>query len=119
MGRTFSYINDKLIEELIASARRYVIYASPSISLSAARALVHLRQQNADLKTHIVLDVDAEPMRLGFGDPEGLPYLFEHGIEIRQAPGLRIGVIVIDDEAWVYAPTPEIILKQADETLSN
>ncbi|KXK03906.1 MAG: hypothetical protein UZ17_ACD001001003 [Acidobacteria bacterium OLB17] len=99
MERTFSYINDERIGELISSAKRYAIYAAPSISKSTAQALVSCCQQNSGLKTHIVLDVDAEPMRLGFGDREGLQFLFEHGVVIRKATGLRVGVIVVDDEA--------------------
>lgn len=117
MSKTFSYMNTDRLTERIASASRYVIYAAPSVAIEPAKALVD-RSRNA-VKLHVVLDVDAEPMRLGLGDPQGLPYLFDNGIEIHKAHGLRIGVLVVDDEAWVYSPTPEIILTQPDASLSN
>jgi hypothetical protein len=119
MGKTFSYINDQLIQDLISRAGRYIVYAAPSVSEPVAKAFVTVCTEKPGLRTHIVLDVDAEPMRLGFGDTKGLPYLFKHNVEIHTAPGLRVGVLVVDEEAWVYAPTAEIILKQPDGAFSN
>jgi hypothetical protein len=49
----------------------------------------------------------------------GLILLTKAGFEVRKAAGLRIGVLVIDDKAWVFSPTPEIIFDQPNEKTFN
>lgn len=119
MAQTFTHINDKKIVGIIRSTERYVILASPSVSIEVAKEIVEYRKRIPEGKLRIVLDVDAEPIRLGFGSPESINFLHENGVEIGKAAGLRIGVLVADENAWVFTPTPEIILNQPDETLSN
>lgn len=118
MARTFTFINDAKLVEILQSAQRYVIFAAPCISLPIAKEIIEFQRRSPG-KLRLILDVDAEPMRLGFGDPEGLPLLHDNGIEIGKGEGLRIGVLVVDGDAWVYSPTPEIILEQPDDKLSN
>src|SRR5438477_9760238 len=102
MSKTFSFINNDSLVEVISSAERYVIFAAPSISYSVAEAIVQRCHNKSDLRSRIVLDVDSDPMRLGFGEVDALTTLHHNGIEVRHAPGLRIGVVVVDDNAWVF-----------------
>ncbi len=119
MAKTFTHINDQRLVEIIRSTEKYLILASPSVSLDVAREIIEYRRRIPTAKLRIVLDVDAEPIRLGFGSPESIKLLHENSIDIGKAAGLRIGVLVADENAWVFTPTPEIILRQPDETLSN
>lgn len=108
-NRTFVSINQQVISDFISSAKRHLIFAAPGITSDSARAIVGL---GSDVSVRVIIDADAEAIRLGFGDEEGFRLLSEKGVEVRSAPGLRIGVLAADDRAWVYAPTPEIILEQ-------
>ena len=67
----------------------------------------------------VVIDSDSDAFLLGFGDPDGLYLLIDRGIDVRRATGLRIAVLVADDRAWVYSPTPEIIFEQPNQSVSN
>ena len=69
----------------------------------------------------IVIDPDQEPYRLGYGDREGLEALQQlardNQIGIRSQPGLRIGLLLVDDDVLVWSPTPQAVEGQrgADE----
>ncbi len=115
-SRTFVSINQRVMSDFISSAKRHLIFAAPGITSHSARAIVAL---GPDISVRVIIDADAEAIRLGFGDEEGLRLLSEKGVEVRSAPGLRIGVLAADDRAWVYAPTPEIILEQPKPNESN
>jgi hypothetical protein len=58
----------------------------------------------------IVLDADEETCRLGYCDAPSLEILSaaatKRGIAIRRQPGLRIGLLMADDEVLIWAPTP-------------
>ena len=64
---------------------------------------------------HIVLDVDAEVCRLGYGDKDfkGMGILQAaalcRGLTVNHHPGIRIGLLIADDLTLVYSPTPELI----------
>ncbi|HWP40213.1 MAG TPA: hypothetical protein VNL70_04760, partial [Tepidisphaeraceae bacterium] len=66
----------------------------------------------------VVLDCDDEVFRLGYGDIEAVQLLKASGVDVRQCPGLRVGLLVVDDRAWAFTPTalyvqPEV---HSDET---
>jgi hypothetical protein len=72
----------------------------------------------------IVIDADPEVCRLGYGTVEGLQALKDfaaaHMLPIRYQPGIRVGVLIADDQINVYSPTPLLIESpQADETRPN
>jgi hypothetical protein len=48
----------------------------------------------------------------------GIRLLEKAGVDIRQSPGLRVGVLVCDDHAWCFAPTALYLEEQphSDET---
>jgi hypothetical protein len=114
---TFTYLNNQKLSEIIGSARRHLIYAAPSVASSVADSLGVARNDNATVR--VVIDADPDAFRLGFGDPDGLALLIDRGIDVRRAAGLRIAVLVADDRAWVYSPTPEIIFEQPNQSVSN
>jgi hypothetical protein len=53
----------------------------------------------------VVLDCDDEVCRMGYGEIAAIQLLRQMGLGVRQSPGLRIGALICDDRAWVYAPT--------------
>jgi hypothetical protein len=61
----------------------------------------------------IVLDPDEEGYRLGFGDREGLQQLQklarDNHIGLRSQPGLRIGLLLADEDVLVWSPTPKAV----------
>ena len=107
--RTFATINEKVLSEIIASTRCRFVFAAPGIALAVAESVVRLKQEIENVCIEVVLDADAEVCRLGYGVFAALERLTEAGVMIRKAEGLRIGVVISDNKAWVYSPTPLVI----------
>ena len=117
--KTFTFINNEKLCDIVESARNHIIYAAPSISEAVAKSLCDFKEKNSDAALRVIIDADAEAFRLGFGEPAGLVLLTEKQIDVRRAEGLRIGVFVADEDAWVYSPTPEIIFTQPTFDINN
>jgi hypothetical protein len=116
---TFTFIGDEEIRNIIGSARESVIFAAPSLSAKIANAFRKNADLNKDISQRIIVDADAKALRHGFGELKGLKDVAEIGVDLRTAPGLRIGVLMVDNKAWVFSPTPEIIFDQPDEETFN
>ena len=118
-SKTFTFINNEELVHIVETARKHVVYAAPSVSKIVAQALCNFNDNNKDAALRVIIDSDPEAFRLGFGDQDGVKLLAEKQIDVRRAPGLRIAVLLADDKAWVYSPTPEIIFEQPTAAINN
>lgn len=123
---TLTTITTMRICELIAAADRRVVYAAPGIFLDTTHAIQNffLRHSQVSLDEQncfeIIIDSDPEVCRLGYGDIKALKLLTETlGLPIRKAEGLRIGVLIIDDAAWIYSPTPQAVEAEPETAKPN
>lgn len=116
-NRTFTSLSNERIAELIMAARKRVIYAAPNLTDRVAAQIVYC--EAFGIAVRVVIDAHAEALRLGFGEYDGIESLSKANVEIRNAPGLRIGVLIVDEKAWVFSPTPEIIFDQPDKETYN
>jgi hypothetical protein len=57
----------------------------------------------------VVLDVSEDVFRLGYGVIDALSMLREQNITVRDAPGLRISFVVVDDEGFIFAIPPLLV----------
>lgn len=117
--KTFTFINNERLCEIIESASRHIIYAAPSITESVARSLCKFAGRNTETALRVIVDADAEAFRLGFGEHAALNMLMGKEVDIRCSKGLRIATLIADKDAWVYAPTPEIIFEQPTAAINN
>jgi hypothetical protein len=110
---TFDIINDARLMELVRSARQKLIYVAPGVSAAVANALGQRFAQAGMIEVHVIVDVDPEVCRLGYGDLEALDLLKKmadaHQLFLRHQPGLRVGVVICDEQVIVYAPTPQLV----------
>jgi len=53
----------------------------------------------------VCLDFDEHVMRMGFGDLAAVKTLRDAGIAVRSTPGLRIGLVIVDDQGHIFTPT--------------
>ena len=65
----------------------------------------------------VVIDCDDEVLRLGYGNMKAIARLNNAGIPLRQSTGLRVGVLIVDDE-WLFTPTALYVQAEvhSDET---
>jgi hypothetical protein len=115
MDRTFTNADDVALCALIAKARERLVFVGPGIRPVVAEALTKAMELVPRERIHLVLDVDPEVCRLGYGDKDfkGMERLQEaaakHGLQVNHHPGIRIGLVIADDATLIYSPTPELI----------
>ena len=108
MTRNFTTATDDSVIELIRNARHRLAVIAPGVTTPVAEALASRMVDLSRLSLTIILDADAEVYRMGYGDAEALTIIRNASenamFDLREQPGIRIGVIISDDETMVYAP---------------
>lgn len=109
--------DDRQLVSLIDRATTRLLFVGPGVSKVVANALVGAWKRLGPRQVQVILDPDPEVMRLGYGSIEGLQILsdterFLRG-GLRAQPGIRIGLLVSDEVALVYSPTPLLIEGEA------
>jgi len=108
MSRTFTTATDDSLIELIKSATNRLAVIAPGLTTPVAKALAARMSDLPSLSLTVVLDADAEVYRMGYGDPEALEVIREASrnemFDLREQPGVRIGVVIADDRTMIFAP---------------
>ena len=106
--RTFAIASDEALVGLIAAARTRLIVIAPALTKPVADALARRLDDLDHLGVTIILDSDPEVYRLGFGDQDALEVIrtasAKNMFDLREQPGVRIGVIVADGTTLIYSP---------------
>jgi hypothetical protein len=110
---TFTVVNDETLVASIAGTIQTLVYVAPGITKPVVDALAERLDSQNDLQCTLILDLDPEVYRLGYGTEEGLIALqalaIRHHLELRQQEGIRIGLLITDGETVLYSPTPLLI----------
>lgn len=115
MSQTFTRVDDEVLCKTIAQARQRLVFIAPGIRPLVAQALAKAMTIVPTDAIHLVLDVDAEVCRLGYGDKDfkGMEILqvaaAGNSLTVNHHPGIRIGLLIADDTTLIYSPTPELI----------
>ena len=108
MSRTFTTSSDDKLIALIEGAKDRLAIIAPGLTTPVAKALTGRMGELSTLSLTVILDADAEVYRMGYGDVEALEIIREasckQSFDLREQPGVRIGVVVSDDRTMVYAP---------------
>lgn len=117
-SEVFKSMSPNRMAALIRSASRRVGVVAPAITDAVASALIDAHGRLGEGTVTLVIDCDEEVFRLGYGQIAAVRTVSERGLNMMQCSGLRIGVLVVDDRAWIFAPTalyvqPEV---HSDET---
>ncbi len=108
MSRTFTTATDDSLIALIEGAQDRLAVIAPGLTTPVAKALATRMKELPDLSLTVILDADAEVYRMGYGDVEALEIIREASckelFDLREQPGVRIGVVISDGRTMVYAP---------------
>ena len=129
----FCSASDDTLVTLINEARRRLLVVSPALTESVGEALlakirgVDATQQASvadSVQISIVLDDGPEAYRLGYGTTANHLAQFRQAadaeqIRFRVESGVRIGVLVSDDRALVFSPTPQLVEEPTSLTLAR
>ena len=89
----------------ISRAKHSVCYAAPGILQKPADALADLARRIGPKLITVCLDFDERVMRMGFGEFSAVKTLRDANIDVRSTPGLRTGIVIIDDDGYIFTPT--------------
>lgn len=110
---TFSSINEDTLAAAISRCQNRLVYIAPSVTLPITKAIEKLLLGWDNPNITLVIDTDPEVCRLGYGTVEGIKHLkqivTQFHLALRYQDGLRVGVLISDDEVIAYAPTPLLI----------
>ena len=98
-------LSSRSIAALVRQARHRVVYAAPGIQLEPAKALAELGAAVPRSTITISLDFDEHTLRMGYGDLQAVEILAAARIAPTHSPGLRSGILIVDDRGWVFTPT--------------
>ncbi|MDA1276711.1 MAG: hypothetical protein O2960_22055 [Verrucomicrobia bacterium] len=106
-------ISESDVIAAVKSARKRVVFLAPGLSEAVAAVLTEAWQRLPPEAVSVILDVDPEIIRLGYGTLEGLKQIQEaaalHGQLVCHQPGVRISVVIADDTSLIFTPTPLLI----------
>lgn len=106
----FKSIQDDDVASSIGRAKKRLVYVAPGVSAAITKALSHCIEAKTTAQIMIVLDADEETCRMGYCDAPSLETLMgtasKFDIPIRRQPGIRLGLLMSDDEVMIWTPTP-------------
>jgi hypothetical protein len=101
------------VVQAIQTASRRIVFLAPGLDEATAAALGEAWQRLGPDAVSVILDIDAEVIRLGYGTEKGLEVIQKVATSCDQAvghqPGVRICVVVVDERSLVFSPTPLLI----------
>ena len=110
----FQTLRQSQLARKIDSARSLVIYAAPGVTTPVAKALVGAAARLPGAVVAI-LDVSAHVARMGYGRFEEVEPLMRAGVDVRQEPGLRQALLIVDNNGWAFTLPAELIETDAQE----
>lgn len=105
----FQMLTNDILVDIVSKANQRVIYIAPGIWLNVAKALSKYQRQNEAAALEIILDPNPQVCRLGYGELEAIKHLDAEDIYLRKCPGIRVGLLIVDKEAWFFTPTPQLV----------
>jgi hypothetical protein len=110
---TFCAVDDAALISLIHSAKKRIVFIAPGMTLPVAQALGKRIEDMDRLDITLMMDSDEEVFRVGYGEMAALEFLHSlanrQGFSLRSQPGLRVGVLLSDENMMVWSPTPRSV----------
>ena len=119
---TILTVNDAYIARLISKAQYKLAYVAPGIGMEAVNALAKKMRDERVSKT-IIIDPQTDPCMIGYGDHEALSKLCEIATEfhipLRQQIGLRVGMLVSDEDLVIWSPIAKSVEAEKNNDQPN
>lgn len=98
--------------ELIARAQYRIVYVGPGISPRELAALISAQTKLPPQAIQVVVDLSPAAFKAGYWEnqsPHELTELLKLSSMAQIGKGLRLGLIVVDEESYLYTPTAQSI----------
>lgn len=119
---TFCEVNDASMIDLISRALNRIVLIAPGVSTHVATALGESFNDVERISITVIIDPDEDVCRLGYGDADGLKQLYafsqKTGFALMAQPGLRLGILLVDDLTLIWSPTPRSVESAPEHSLT-
>ena len=101
----FRSLDSSALAKLMRGAQHAVCFAAPGIQQGPAEAMAEIARRIGPEMITVCLDFDERVMRMGFGELGAVKILRDAGIAVRSTSGLRTGLVIVDDDGYIFTPT--------------
>jgi hypothetical protein len=112
-GPSVTNADEAKLLSLIHRASRRLLLLAPGLTAPVAAAIGQAWQRLGAAAVTVILDVDAEVCRLGYGTIEGLDRVQRTAAQFQtlicHQKGVRIGLLISDDTTLIFSPTPLLV----------
>lgn len=98
--------------ELIINAQKFIIYSAPSIHDDIAIYLCDAHKKG--IRVNVILDINEESFRNGFGEMKAVEKLQKNGVEVKQIDGNLISFIITDEKGYFFFDQSKIFIDEAN-----
>jgi len=106
-------VDEAKLVSLISRASQRLLFLAPGLTEPVAVAIEKAWLRLGATAVTVILDVDAEVCRLGYGTIDGLNRLQAAARQIQtlicHQKGVRIGLLIADGITLIYSPTPLLV----------
>ena len=105
----FVCMDEGLIAQTVRGAKNRVVLCIPGFSDVVGAALIEAHQRLPAGQLLLVVDGTDKAARLGYGHFDAVFQVLQAGVPMRLEQGLRLGVLVADEQGWCFATPPLLV----------
>lgn len=105
----FCSLDNEGIASAIRTARRRVVLCTSGFTDPVAVALIAQTRSLGKDNVRAVVDATDGAARSGYGYFDAVKQAHDEGVDIRKEPGLRMSVLIVDDDGWCFALPPLLV----------
>ena len=105
----FVCMDEALIAQTVRAAKSRVVLCIPGFSDVVGAAVIEAHQRLPAGQLLIVVDGTDKAARLGYGHFDAVFQVVQAGVPMRLEQGLRLGVLVADEQGWCFATPPLLV----------
>ena len=105
----FVCMDEALIAQTVRDAKSRVVLCIPGFSDVVGSALIEAHHRLPPGQLLLVVDGTDKAARLGYGHFDAVFQVLQAGVPMRLEQGLRLGVLVVDEQGWCFATPPLLV----------
>ncbi|WP_210570150.1 hypothetical protein [Acidovorax sp. JG5] len=102
-------MDEALIAQTVRDAKSRVVLCIPGFGDVVGAAVIEAHQRLPVGQLLIVVDGTDKAARLGYGHFDAVFQVLQAGVPMRLEQGLRLGVLVADEQGWCFATPPLLV----------
>lgn len=105
----FETLEGAVIAARIRNAGRRIMLCTPGFDDIVGTALIEAHRRLPEGSVDVIVDGSDQAARLGYGYFNAVKQVSDAGVPIRVEPGLRLGLLVVDEQGWTFTSPPLLV----------